>query len=132
MRQLKFRVWSKAKQQWIENMTLLACIDGLPFAHLVETNTLDKSVKHHVYNLQGLEPTIQQFTGLLDSEGKEIYEGDIVELKGYCSLMGNPNICEIFEVQWIEHHCGFNIAKYSDANHRIIGNKMQNPELLKQ
>lgn len=69
---------------------------------------------------------VMQFTGLLDSKGKEIYERDIV--KGI-----SDNEEEIFQVSWIEerNYCGWNIGTNDDAC-EILGNVFENPELLNE
>lgn len=86
--------------------------------------------------------TVGQFTGLLDKNGKRIFEGDIIRHIG-----GNPNskIREIGFVFWDENRCGWqrtsNGAFYHgeiDTYHlstrcvyEIIGNIHDSPELLK-
>jgi uncharacterized phage protein (TIGR01671 family) len=132
-RTLKFRVWSKAKQQWLENMALLACIDGLPFAHLVEKNTLDDSIKHHVHNMGNLKCIVQQFTGMFDKNGKEIFEGDILEVRGWRGFTG------VAVVEWQEIEASDDAGRNSVGFPRfddyekpiVIGNIFQNTELLK-
>ncbi len=75
---------------------------------------------------------VLQFTGLLDKNGKEIYEGDIVK-KVYGS--STP----IFAVAWHDEramfiqHDGYNSALYEVAPElmEVVGNIYQNSELLK-
>ena len=137
-REIKFRVWSKVKQRWVENMLLLACIDGLPFAHIIEYDTIDDLTTHHVYNASGLELTVQQYTGLKDRNGKEIYEGDIV-VENHDGGEGESNIGRVFftagtfmidgDGSLYDHT--YSLTPDILEDYLVIGNIFENPDLLK-
>lgn len=72
---------------------------------------------------------VMQFTGLKDKNGKEIYEGDIVEVDWNDARYSKHNV----EVIWNEINLCWEIAGgclTTDNNHfEVIGNIFENPEL---
>lgn len=96
--------------------------------------------------------TVGQFTGLVDKNGKEIYEGDILRGDEYpynCDGVDNYFV----EIVWADNVCGFyrithkkpdsTVSGISHGNwseldeediksFEVIGNIHDNPELLKE
>jgi len=125
MRQIKFRAWIYDGNIAEYKMTYsckLSFFKDIVYAYIPEDD----------YEYQLNPSNITQFTGLLDKNGKEIYEGDIViwpHLLNMKSLL----------IQWSNKECGF-VAdtidgkpdSWIDNSCEIIGNRFENPELLEQ
>lgn len=91
-----------------------------------------------------------QFTGLLDKNDKEIYEGDIIKYTRYgwrCfrHLKDNTDLITYYAIEWSDRYCAFRSENKSvggslifDDNRaerneiEVIGNIYQNPELLER
>jgi len=136
MREIKFRAWNDvAKVMYESNIPgLLLHFDG-------ELNGLDENGM-----LEGTDNTRQhhlmQYTGLKDKNGKEIYEGDIVEYNDFNSLRTGGHAedkiivgkvvfsCGMWMVE--ENNCGHDLYEglVNDEELEIIGNIYENPELL--
>lgn len=67
---------------------------------------------------------VMQFTGLLDKNGKEIYEGDILQIRQNQQWFSGK---EIYEVSYKDGYFE-NFTGYKDSE--IIGNIYESPELL--
>lgn len=134
MRSIKFRIWKTETKEWVSFPSR-----GLSsFEPIVAPVYTDSD-----YFI------IQQFTGLRDAKGKDIYEGDIV--KGFNDRM-------IYKVVWDEYenscmYMGFKLKCYlkdgtiylrsygatmnqtlkpqDDSRLEVIGNICENPDMLK-
>ena len=72
--------------------------------------------------------TIGQFTGLVDSTGKEIYEDDIIALgDGKIGVVGFHGGCFVLEYGKDIRQTLYEIQNW---NMTILGNRFENPELL--
>ena len=90
-----------------------------------------KGIEGSISSIEEAFKNSQQFTGLLDKNGKEIYEGDIFE-----NLSGRGII------EWWPEHCCFSARKVgtdqifmiTSLGHtfatEVIGNIHDNPELI--
>lgn len=80
--------------------------------------------------------TIGQFTGLCDSNGREIYEGDIVKWGGtmyviifwYGMFYASAEECNEGMLGGFPLH---RLTEYNDGECEIVGNIYDNPELMK-
>ena len=131
MREIKFRVWrNKTKEMIYEN------IDNI-LHHFSSEAEVSKSCTEPNPDLECNEykfadafgykdSVIMQFTGLKDKNGKEIYEGDIIRLRGY-------GVNDSRKIQDIIFHEGkFQSHLENDLiGCEVIGNIYENPELIK-
>lgn len=138
MRQIKFRVWDTKEECWSSGFSIHSngsYTEKTVNQFIADPQNYWSSVPEHI--------KIMQFTGLLDKNGKEIYEGDILRahrfIKGYRNRL--PRTEElIFEVKWLEKFKALGIyykkMKWEaflgfDDPYEVIGDIYSTPELLK-
>jgi uncharacterized phage protein (TIGR01671 family) len=121
MREIKFRQRTQS-----DRFHYWGFLDGGFYAPSLTNESLSDALEHS-----------QQFTGLKDKNGKEIYEGDFIrcpERVKYPASGGKVTQYERTErIEWTDKESGFGINQWevSEYDFEIIGNIYENPELLK-
>lgn len=142
MREIRFRAWDKKGKRIVDNQSFGPGTE--PVISFSGNCALHKLAKE-VYEDKVREFILMQFTGLKDKNGKDIYEGDILEddqneilevkfgklpldksgdcvctyIGFYCKCYGKLGRSPMHECTEIENWM------------KIIGNIYENPELLK-
>jgi hypothetical protein len=124
MKEIKFRAWDKKERRMCRVINFQPSDDGTN-----AITTLFVSSAQTVVRGNNIDFELQQFTGLKDKNGKEIYEGDL--------LIGADKIVE--EVGWSNDLGKWMIKNqinpddslgYFAEDMEVIGNIWENPELL--
>lgn len=127
MKEIKFKVWDKENKKMYYPNEISVQIFDEGFYHIEHLNGKILMQPEHARLLQ--------FTGLTDKNGKEIYEGDIVE--------GNPigaTFCVTGKIIFLDG--AFRVQDANNKNRliyddffgkvRVIGNIYEHPEFLEK
>ena len=120
-REIKFRAWREDFHSYCDFVTLECSMRWIGY-------TISWGIFLTTKNI-----ILEQYTGLKDRNGKEIYEGDIVEIDKYGK----------FQIIWNEWACKFDFDKIGkrereepllsqdwEQEAEVIANIHENPEIL--
>lgn len=115
-------------------------IDSGKYYIVLSVNDNIKRDDYEVYMIEVIPETIGQYTGLKDKNGKEIYEGDIIFIKGETKLLDIKGKVEYSNIlaQFIITNTGSIVNEaeplgdYEEEDIEVIGNIYDNPELLEE
>ena len=148
MREIKFRAWVKCKylkhnKRVYTNKYLMMYGDKLKvngseeYHDLIfeQTPLLTKEQSKEIesnFSFDETKAILMQFTGLKDKNGKEIFEGDIVDWSTKDKkLIYEITFCNGSFGLDLTNRSGFELHNINYFELEIIGNKFENPELLK-
>lgn len=123
MKGLKFRVWDKERECYLDETELAGITPDGKYILYIEDEEISRLEINGNY-------IVEQYTGLKDKNGKEIYENDIVSVR-------NKNRKNEYDIGVVEFgkaafRCPFLLGKYHSGQVEVIGNVHENADLLEE
>ena len=133
MREIKFRAWDKDRKEYLSGGQIFIAIN--PGQNPTNDIYLDIIKNPNDYKDRFI---LEQFTGLHDSKGVEIFEGDILDC-----IYKSDGCNHKLQIVWVEASACFRTKNIGECHQPnviktmfdmtrsvVIGNKFENKELL--
>ena len=130
-REIKYKIWDKKFNQFLD--TDNPKIGLLVYDGRIVISTGWDGENNPIWDWEKVDYERYiplEFTGLSDSEGKDIYEGDC-EKNGYI-VCWDEKLCA-FTCESIDEDCWYMLSELHEKlgnEFKIIGNRFENPDLL--
>ena len=140
-RAIRFRAWDHKENKYLDGGCISSSMDGGNYLYLSMTHGLvefmdddggKNGLHEHEERIDVDRFEVEQFTGLHDKNGREIYEGDFIGTP--TGFRGDVFWCDL-DAEWKLHYengtkvCRDSLCLF--ARPEVIGNIHENPELLK-
>ncbi len=152
MREIKFRGKSEKFGIWLYgsliNNAFFKSDTGEPVHYILDTNTIEydcfEDIGEQLDEHEVVFASVGQYTGLKDKNGKEIYEGDVVNYRTFSSnenyvITIKPTGLQMINTSKYKPSFMYSLESFfedydggmkSNNNVEVIGNIYENPELL--
>lgn len=127
-REIKFRAWHNGKKKWLHDSNSVS--GG---CHILGETIWAFGEWCRVPIEELNDVVVEQFTGLKDKNGKEIYEGDICRAFKANSYLDGKYIVEWCDKKgrWKYKGNSYQIGSSGNLKCEVIGNIHENPNLIK-
>lgn len=126
MREIKFRVWDNIAKKYIDSR--YASISGLGLLHVAKR--IIKTCFRPLHTRKNPWFIVEQYAGLKDKNGTEIYEGDVL-----INDVGEPVehwVVKFSEGGFVGECAGVTEALFELTQLEVASNINENPELLEE
>lgn len=132
MREIKFRAWDKANDRIFKPSSINFYEKLVGYIDIYQCPEHNPEADEEFLSFDEVE--LMQYTGFKDSEGREIYEGDIIEFVALDFSIENNEVFEVHDKGEVVFEYGKFIAGDDCLEYlrevKVIGNIYENSELI--